>query len=159
MTKDNKIITGIIVVIASLAVCALVAFGIHYLFGNPLDIVFAPDMKTFTVVSGDDYTTGEIAAKFREMKAEKVPYKRITKKLYCAEAENVYDNLTKLMESMGYEYIGCDGTLINMRSFYKDGKALWVRVEFDLNGVWSLWNLSDEYEYDLAKAGYKNMDY
>ena len=159
MTKDNKIITAIIAVIASAAVCLLLFFGVHYLFGNPAKVVFAPDMKTFTVVGGADYTTGEIADYLRNMKSEKKSYKRITDKLYCAEAENVYENLNTLMQSLGYKYIGCDGTLINMRCFYRDGKALWVRVEYDLNAVWCLWNFSDEFEYDLAKAGYKTMDY
>lgn len=159
MTKDNKIITAIVAIIASAAVCLLIFFGIHYLFGNPAKIVLSPDMKTFTVVTGSDYTPGEIADYLRAMKSENASYKRINNKLYCAEAKNVYDNLNELMQSMGYEYIGCDGTLINMRCFYKDGKALWVRLEYDLNDVWSLWNLSDEFDYDLAKAGYKTMEY
>lgn len=159
MTKDNKIIVAIVAVIASVALCLLIAFGVHYLFGNPAKIVLPPDMKTFTVVTGADYTTGEIAGYMRSMRSEKVPYKRITNKLYCATADGVFDNLNELMTSMGYEYIGCDGTLINMRCFYRDGAALWVRVEYDLNGVWSLWNLSDEFEYDLARDGYKTMDY
>jgi hypothetical protein len=30
-------------------------------------------------------------------------------------------------------------------------------VEFDINGVWSIWNIGNLFDYDLAKDGYKNM--
>ena len=159
MRKDNKIILYIVVAVAAVAVCFMIIFGTHYLLGNPMKTVFAPDMKTFTVVTGEDYSTWEIAEYLRAMKEDNLPYMRITDSLYCTTAENGYENLQKMMAEQGYEYIGCDGTLINMRCFYKDGKARWVRVEYDMNEVWSLWNICSEFEYDLAKDGYKNMEH
>lgn len=159
MKKDNKIILYIVVAVAAVAVCFMIIFGTHYLFGNPMKIVFSPDMKPFTVVAGKDYSAGEIAGYLRDMKEDDLPYKRIDDTLYCSRAENGLENLQKMMTEQGYEYIGCDGTLVNMRCFYKDGKARWVRIEYDMNEVWCLWNICSEFEYDLAKDGYKNMEY
>ena len=45
-----------------------------------------------------------------------------------------------------------------MRCYYKDGAARWVRVEYDINQVWCLWNIGNTFRYDLAKDGYKNME-
>ena len=158
MQKDSKIIVAITSVIAAAALCVLLFLGIHYLFGNPAGWIFKADMKTFTVVTGGDYTPQEIADHLRDMRNQDLTYKRISDRVYCAVGgEDVYANLDAMMTEKGFEFIGCDGNLQNMRCYYKDGKACWVRVEFDINGVWSLWNIGNLFDYDLAKEGYKNM--
>ena len=63
-----------------------------------------------------------------------------------------------MMAENGWEFIGTDGNLITMRCYYKDKKAVWVRIEFDINSVWQLWNFGDEFSYDLQSNGYKTMD-
>ena len=52
---------------------------------------------------------------------------------------------------------GTDGNLVTMRCYYKDGKAVWARVEFDINGVWCLWNFGNQFDYNLETDGYKTM--
>lgn len=158
MKKDNKIIVIIISVIASAALLMILFFGTHYLFENPTGIVFSPDMKTFTVVSGGDYTQGEIADYFRSMKKQEFSYMKITDKIYCAEGDNTYALLVEMMSEKGYEYIGSDEISVNIRYFYKDGKMISVRVEHDINAKWCLWNLGNAQKYDLDKEGYKKMD-
>ena len=159
MQKDSKIIVIITSAIAAIAVCVLLFLGIHYLFGNPAGWIFKADMKSFTVVSGGDYSAQEIADHLRDMREQELTYKRISDKVFCAVGgEEVYDELDKMMAGQGFKFIGCDGNLQNMRCYYKDGKACWVRVEFDINGVWSLWNIGNLFDYDLAKDGYKNME-
>ncbi|MBQ7542356.1 MAG: hypothetical protein IJT44_08730 [Clostridia bacterium] len=158
MQKDNKIIVIITSTIATVAVIVLLFLGIHYLFGNPAGWIFKADMKTFTIVTGGDYTAQQIADYMRGMRDNDLAYMRISNRVYCAVGgEETYDNLDKMMEERGYKYIGCDGNLQNMRCYYKDGKACWIRVEFDINCVWSLWNIGNFFDYDLAKDGYKNM--
>ena len=132
--------------------------GIHYLFGNPAGWIFSTDMRTFTVVTGGDYSKEEIADYIRTMRQEGKPYEKISNKLYCAAAENGFENLDKMMAENGWEFIGTDGNLITMRCYYKDKKAVWVRIEFDINSVWQLWNFGDEFSYDLQSNGYKTMD-
>lgn len=159
MKKDSKIIIGVTVSIAALAILFVMIFGAHYLFENPARIVVSPDMKAFTVCSGGDYTTGQIADYIRRMRKTDEGYLRISEKLYCSENADGFTRLDKLMASLGYEYIGSESTSINLRCYYKNGKARWVRIEYDLNNVWTLWNLGDEFEYDLAKEGYKTMNF
>ena len=157
MKKDNKIIVIIISVIAALALIMILFFGTHYLFENPTGIVFSPDMKTFTVVSGGDYTSGELADHFRSMKKQELSYMKISEKIYCAEGDNTYSLLINMMGEKGYEYIGRDDISVNIRHFYKDGKMISVRVEYDINARWCLWNLGNAQNYDLDKEGYKNL--
>ena len=159
MQKDSKIIVIITSVIATIAVVLLLFLGIHYLFGNPAGWIFKADMKTFTVVTGGDYTTQQIADYMRGMREGGLDYMRISDKVWCAVGgKEVYGNLDKMMTGQGFQFIGCDGNLQNMRCYYKDGKACWVRVEFDINGVWSIWNIGNFFDYDLARDGYKNME-
>ena len=159
MQKDNKIILIITSAIAAVAIGVLLFLGIHYLFGNPAGWIFKADMKTFTVVTGGDYSAQQIADYMRGMRASDRTYMRISNKVYCAVGgDQAYENLDNMMAEGGYEFIGCDGNLQNMRCYYKDGRACWIRVEFDINGVWCLWNIGNFFDYDLAKEGYKNME-
>ena len=157
MQKDSKIIISIISAFAAVALVLLGFLGIHYLFGNPAGWILSADMRTFTVVTGGDYSQNQIADYMRSMRKSDEVYAQISEKLYCAEAENGYDNLDKMMAEKGWKFIGTDGNLITMRCYYKDGKAVWVRVEFDINGVWSLWNFGSQFDYDLETDGYKTM--
>lgn len=157
MKKDSKIIVGVTAAIAFVAIMFVLIFGAHYLFENPARVVLSPDMKAFTVVSGGDYSPGQIADYVRQMRKTDEGYLRISERLYCSENVDGFSRLDRLMASLGYEYIGSESTSVNLRCYYKDGKARWVRVEYDLNNVWTLWNLGNEFEYDLAKEGYKAM--
>ena len=149
MQKDSKIILIVTSVIATVAIGVLLFLGIHYLFGNPAGWIFEADMKTFTVVTGGDYSAKQIANYMRQMREDDRTYLRVTDKVYCAVGgDDVYAHLDS----------SCDGNLQNMRCYYKDGKACWVRVEFDINGVWSIWNIGSFFDYDLARDGYKNME-
>ena len=159
MQKDSKIILIVTSVIATVAIGVLLFLGIHYLFGNPAGWIFEADMKTFTVVTGGDYSAKQIANYMRQMREDDRTYLRVTDKVYCAVGgDDVYAHLDSMMQEQGFPFIGCDGNLQNMRCYYKDGKACWVRVEFDINGVWSIWNIGSFFDYDLARDGYKNME-
>jgi hypothetical protein len=159
MQKDSKIILIITSVIAAVAISILLFLGIHYLFGNPAGWVFEADMKTFTVVTGGDYSAKQIAGYMRRMRESGDTYLYISDKVYCAVGgDEVYSHLDSMMQQQGFEFIGCDGNIRDMRCYYKDGKACWVRVEFDINGVWSIWNVGNFFDYDLARDGYKNME-
>ncbi len=157
MQKDSKIIVIITSVIAAAAVCVLLFLGVHYLFGNPAGWIVSADMKTFTVVAGGDYSAAEIADYMREMRSSAQDYLRISDRLYCAVGDETYAALDGMMLSQGWEYIGHDGNMQTMRCYYQNGKACWVRVEYDINQVWCLWNIGNQFEYDLKKDGYKNM--
>ena len=157
MQRDSKIIVSIISAIAAVAIVVLIFFGVHYLFGNPAGWIFSVDMRTFTVVTGGDYSQNQIADYMRGMRKAEQDYVQISEKLYCAVAEDGYAHLDAMMAEKGWQFIGTDGNLITMRCYYKDGKAVWVRVEFDINGVWSLWNFGSPFDYDLKTDGYKTM--
>ena len=157
MQKDSKIIISIISAIAAVAIVLLTFMAIHYLFGNPAGWIFSTDMRTFTVVTGGDYSQNQIADYMRWMRKSGKTYMQISDKLYCAVAENGYDNLDQMMADDGWQFIGTDGNLYTMRCYYKDGKAVWARVEFDINGVWCLWNFGNQFDYDLETDGYKTM--
>ncbi len=159
MEKDSKILVIITSALATVAVGMLLFLGIHYLFGNPAGWVFEADMKTFTVVTGGDFSAQQMASYMRQMRDSDQAYLHVTDKVYCAVGgEDVYTNLDGMMQGQGFQFIGCDGSLQNMRCYYKDGKACWVRVEFDINGVWSIWNIGNLFDYDLARDGYKTMN-
>ena len=157
MQKDSKIIISIVSAIAAVAIVLLSFLAIHYLFGNPAGWILAADMRTFTVVTGGDYSQNQIADYMRAMRKSEQDYTQITEKLYCASSENGYENLDAMMAEKGWKFIGTDGNLVTMRCYYKDGKAVWVRVEFDINGVWSLWNFGNQFDYNLETDGYKTM--
>ena len=157
MQKDSKIIISIVSAIAAVAIVLLSFMSVHYLFGNPAGWIFAADMRTFTVVTGGDYSQNQIADYMRAMRKSGQSYTQISEKLYCADAGNGYENLDTMMAEQGWEFIGTDGNLVTMRCYYKDGKAVWVRIEFDINGVWSLWNFGNQFDYNLETDGYKTM--
>ena len=157
MKKDSKIIVIVTSVIAAVAVCVLTFLAVHYLFGNPAGWIIAADMKTFTVVTGGDYSASDIADYMRIMRNKNESYLRINDRLYCAKGDETYSTVDEMMASDGWEYIGHDGNMYTMRCYYKDGKACWIRVEYDINQVWCLWNIGNTFKYDLAKDGYKNM--
>lgn len=157
MKKDSKIIIAIISVIVVAALVLLGFLSIHYLFGNPRGWILAADMRTFTVVTGGDYSKEQIADDIREMRKADQEYARISDRLYCAAAENGYENLDRMMAEGGWQFIGTEDNLITMRCYYKDGKAVWVHIEFDINNVWSLWNFGNVFDYDLEANGYKTM--
>ena len=160
MGKSNKVLTVLIVTISALAILFAATFGLHYFLGNPLEIVLPADMNAFTVVNGGDFTNREVASFIRGMKRQGLKYMQIADYCYCARGENTYDNLNEMMSDNGYAYIGHDSSDKNMRCFYKAeiGKIRWVRVEYDIHGVWATWNLGSLEKYDLAKDGYKTID-
>ena len=88
MQKDSKIIIIIISVIAAVAIVLLSFLGIHYLFGNPAGWILSADMRTFTVVTGGDYSEDQIADYIRTMRKADLEYAKISDRLYCAAAEN-----------------------------------------------------------------------
>ncbi|MCR5484108.1 MAG: hypothetical protein K6F09_00810 [Clostridiales bacterium] len=155
--RENKILRIIVIAISSVAVFFGIMFGIHYVFDNPFHIALPGDMKAFTVVSGGDMSPSHLASNIRGMEHQKMPYMQISDRAYCAMAENTYDILNEMMSDNGYTYIGYDGKAKNIRWFYKDGYARSVRVEFDTNEIWSVWNLSKLMKYDLKTEGYKTM--
>ena len=157
MQKDSKIIISIVSAIAAVAIVLLSFMGIHYLFGNPAGWIFATDMRTFTVVAGGDYSQNQIADYMRAMHKSGQAYTQISDRLYCAAAENGYENIDAMMAEKGWQFIGTDGNLVTMRCYYKDGKAVWARIEFDINGVWSLWNFGTQFDYNVETDGYKTM--
>ena len=114
-------------------------------------------MKTFTVVTGGDYSAQQIADYMRRMRDNDLTYMRVTDKVYCAVGSDVYTHLDGMMQEQGFEFIGCDGSVQSMRCYYKDGKALWVRIEYDINRVWCLWNFGSAFDYNLETDGYKTM--
>lgn len=157
MINTNKILTVIIIAVISIAAIFAAVFGLHYVLGNPLKLVLPTDMRAFTVVNGGDYTSREFASFIRGMKRQDMEYMQISDNCYCAKGENSRDNIDALMKKNGYQYIGCNGSNKNLRCYYKDGTARWVRVEFDVHSVWSVWNFSDAEKYDLKKQGYKTL--
>jgi hypothetical protein len=160
MGKSNKILTILIVAISVVSVLFATTIGIHYLLGNPLEVVIPADMNAFTVVNGGDFSNREFASLIRGMKRQNLNYMQVADYCYCARGEHTYDYLNEMMSENGYEYIGRNSSDKNMRCFYKAGvKSIrWVRVEYDIHGVWATWNLGDLEKYDLAKDGYKTMD-
>ena len=61
MQRDSKIIISVISAIAAVAIVLLSFLAIHYLFGNPAGWILSTDMRTFTVVTGGDYSQNQIA--------------------------------------------------------------------------------------------------
>ena len=115
MQKDSKIIISIVSAIAAVAIVLLSFMGIHYLFGNPAGWIFATDMRTFTVVAGGDYSQNQIADYMRAMHKSGQAYTQISDRLYCAAAENGYENIDAMMAEKGWQFIGTDGNLVTMR--------------------------------------------
>ncbi|NLO45723.1 MAG: hypothetical protein GX107_04365 [Clostridiales bacterium] len=160
MGKSNKILTIMIAAISVVAVIFASTFGFHYFLGNPLEIVLPADMNAFTVVNGGDFSNRELASMIRGMKRHELNYMQAADYCYCARGEGTYDFLNEMMAANGYEYIGRSSSDKNMRCFFKAeiNKIRWVRVEYDIHGVWATWNLGALEEYDLAKDGYKTID-
>ena len=142
------------------AVLFATTFGLHYFLGNPLQIVIPADMNAFTVVNGGDFSNRELASFMRGMKRQDLKYMQIADYCYCARGEHTYDYLNEMMAENGYEYIGRNSSDKNMRCFYKAEitSIRWVRVEYDIHGVWATWNLGTLEQYNMAKDGYKTID-
>ena len=147
MGRSNRILMTVVIVISACAVLFVGAFGAHCVLCNPLKLVIPTDMKTFTVVMGEDMTGSELASYFRTMKRDGKEYMKINSYLCCTSGEGNHERLDRYMADLGFTYLGYEDEVGNMRCYQKDSQVQWVRVEYDFYGVWALWNFGSLTEY------------